>query len=450
MCKYNIISPKWSLIVFALIVDAGAVFYNVSCSSTLNLYVQKYFVYLGLVHFFSLEMLSLEPKTQFPLMRSVLLPCMHVFAEARLAPIFIGTAMARRKSSDKSNHQQKLSALKLKNKANSDDENFTSFKDQLKAMGLTLREVQGDGNCLFRALNDQLEGHTRNHLKYRYETVQYMKEHRTDFEPFVEDEVPFDQHLYNLGQPGTYAGNDAIVACARLHELVIVIHQLNTPLWQVKGTDKPNATELHLSYHNGDHYNSVRKIGDNTQGPACIRLAAPREQEPGREEAATPGEEAGAAQLEEQIMRETGIQDLQLVKEALVENGFNKGGAISQLAARRASLPSKDDLSEEVEAAQSTDGPRPLAGSDDVIAAAPRSGAAEESEEARAVKTDSTPGQKKRLSAKAKKETKKLERKQRNLLRKKGDSSSSTLKARHEQELKANDVIVADFKYLTI
>lgn len=181
--------------------------------------------------------------------------------------------MARRKSSDKSNHQQRLSALKLKNKANSDDENFTSFKDQLKAMGLTLREVQGDGNCLFRALNDQVEGHTRNHLRYRYETVQYMKEHRTDFEPFVEDEVPFDQHLHNLGQPGTYAGNDAIVAFARLHELVIVIHQLNTPLWQVKGTDKPNATELHLSYHNGDHYNSVRKIGDNTQGPACIRLA---------------------------------------------------------------------------------------------------------------------------------------------------------------------------------
>lgn len=352
--------------------------------------------------------------------------------------------MARRKSSDKSNHQQRLSALKLKNKANSDDENFTSFKDQLKAMGLTLREVQGDGNCLFRALNDQVEGHTRNHLRYRYETVQYMKEHRTDFEPFVEDEVPFDQHLHNLGQPGTYAGNDAIVAFARLHELVIVIHQLNTPLWQVKGTDKPNATELHLSYHNGDHYNSVRKIGDNTQGPACIRLAAPtadHEQDPSREE----------APLEEQIMRETGIQDLRLVKEALVESGFNKGGAISQLTARRASLPGRDsaaDLCEEVEPVQSTDGLKPLAGSDEAIATASRNGTVEESEEAR-TKADSAPGQKKRLSAKAKKEIKKLERKQRNLQRKKGDSH--TLKARNEQALKAaNDVIVAEFKYLTI
>lgn len=355
--------------------------------------------------------------------------------------------MARRKSSEKCNQQQKPSTLKQKNKANSDDENFTCFKDQLKAMGLTLREIQGDGNCLFRALNDQLEGHTRNHLKYRFETVQYMKEHRSDFEPFVEDEVPFDQHLHNLGQPGTYAGNDAIVAFAKLHELVIVIHQLNTPLWQVKGTDKPNATELHLSYHNGDHYNSVRKIGDNTQGPASIRLAAAKvdKQQNSSKEGASGD---AVAPLEEQIMRETGIQDLQLIKEALQENGFNKVGAISQLMTRRASLPNRDtDNCEDVETDWNADGLEPLIVTEGAAAgASPKNGVAEP-EEAK-TKADSTPGQKKRLSSKAKKEIKKQERKQRNIQRKKGDSN--TLKLRNEQEAKATDVIVADFKYLTI
>lgn len=54
----------------------------------------------------------------------------------------------------------------------------------------------------------------------------------------------------------------------------------------------------------------------------------------------------------------------------------------------------------------------------------------------------------KRLSSKAKKEIKKQERKQRNIQRKKGDSN--TLKLHNEQEAKATDVIVADFKYLTI
>lgn len=49
-------------------------------------------------------------------------------------------------------------------------------------------------NCLFRALADQLEGHSRSHLRLRQETVQYMMSHRQDFEPFVEDDVPFTKH----------------------------------------------------------------------------------------------------------------------------------------------------------------------------------------------------------------------------------------------------------------
>jgi len=49
-------------------------------------------------------------------------------------------------------------------------------------------------NCLFRALGDQLEGHSRNHLRHRQETVEYMIKQREDFAPFVEDDVPFEKH----------------------------------------------------------------------------------------------------------------------------------------------------------------------------------------------------------------------------------------------------------------
>ena len=37
----------------------------------------------------------------------------------------------------------------------------------------------------------------------------------------------------NLRKLGTYAGNDAIVAFARLHKVIVVIHQLNSPCLQV-------------------------------------------------------------------------------------------------------------------------------------------------------------------------------------------------------------------------
>ena len=99
-----------------------------------------------------------------------------------------------------------------------------------------------------------------------------MRHHRDDFEPFVEDNVPFECHcmlmvldlyLYlrliffylcelkihflffftvnlkfslfsvvNMAEPGTYGGNGCIVAFARLNSVDVVIHQLNTPMWQ--------------------------------------------------------------------------------------------------------------------------------------------------------------------------------------------------------------------------
>lgn len=153
-----------------------------------------------------------------------------------------------------------------------DGAEFLSFSNQLQALGLKLREVPGDGNCLFRALGDQLEGHSRAHLRLRQETVDYMKSHRQDFEPFVEDDVPFQQHLSNLSQPGTFAGNDAIVAFARSQQVKVVIHQLNTPLWEINGSEKLLCRELHIAYRYGDHYDSVRKTGDNTESPAQLRI----------------------------------------------------------------------------------------------------------------------------------------------------------------------------------
>ncbi|KAF7657283.1 hypothetical protein LDENG_00029100 [Lucifuga dentata] len=161
-----------------------------------------------------------------------------------------------------------------KNRPQDGDEGaeFVSFSNQLQALGLKLREVPGDGNCLFRALGDQLEGHSRGHLQLRQETVQYMMSHRHDFEPFVEDDVPFAQHLSNLSQPGTFAGNDAIVAFARSQQVKVVIHQLNTPLWEINGAEKQVCRELHIAYRYGDHYDSVRRTGDNSETPAQLRI----------------------------------------------------------------------------------------------------------------------------------------------------------------------------------
>jgi len=109
-----------------------------------------------------------------------------------------------------------------------------------------------------------------------------MLEHHDDFQPFVEDDVPFEKHMSELAQLGTYAGNDAIVAFARLYQVTVVIHQPNFPVWQIKGWEtaesgaksKKNlgSKQLHIAYHGGDHYDSVRKLGDTSHIPTDIFL----------------------------------------------------------------------------------------------------------------------------------------------------------------------------------
>lgn len=81
-------------------------------------------------------------------------------------------------------------------------------------------------------------------------------------------------------QDSTFGGNDSIVAFSRLYNATVAIHQLNEPLWQVKCESGKDANqpkdqmEIHISYHNGDHYNSVRRADEDRQSisPAKVKL----------------------------------------------------------------------------------------------------------------------------------------------------------------------------------
>ncbi|XP_072283340.1 OTU domain-containing protein 3 isoform X2 [Pyxicephalus adspersus] len=217
-------------------------------------------------------------------------------------------------------------AKERKNRAgeSEDAEEFVSFTNQLQVLGLRLREVPGDGNCLFRALGDQLEGHSRNHLKHRQEIVDYMIKHRDDFEPFVEDDIPFDKHVENLAQPGTFAGNDAIVAFARNNQVNVVIHQLNNPLWQIRGSDKTNVRELHIAYRYGEHYDSVRRINDNTETPANLHtemLSKDESNRRGKQKSQPSDERQGDAV--QKVRNATGCADVCLILQSLEAESYD-------------------------------------------------------------------------------------------------------------------------------
>ena len=41
---------------------------------------------------------------------------------------------------------------------------------------------------------------------------------------------------------------------------------------QINGVEKHACREMHIAYRYGDHYDSVRRIGDNTESPAQLRI----------------------------------------------------------------------------------------------------------------------------------------------------------------------------------
>ncbi|XP_066934499.1 uncharacterized protein [Clytia hemisphaerica] len=148
------------------------------------------------------------------------------------------------------------------------DDDFVKFKRQLEYQGFKLREIQGDGNCLFRALADQLNGDDKLHMRHRKDVVEYMKNHEDDFAPFLDETVTFEKYLKNLSSTGTYGGNDSIVAFARKNTVDVVIHQYDSPAFIINGSEGGCTIKVHLAYHTMEHYSSVRTAGDPGDGPA--------------------------------------------------------------------------------------------------------------------------------------------------------------------------------------
>ena len=60
-----------------------------------------------------------------------------------------------------------------------------AVKHEISRLSLGLRDVQGDGNCLFRAVADQLWGVQKRHVEVRKLVCDYLETHKASMEAFV-------------------------------------------------------------------------------------------------------------------------------------------------------------------------------------------------------------------------------------------------------------------------
>ncbi|GAA93933.1 uncharacterized protein L969DRAFT_92162 [Mixia osmundae IAM 14324] len=96
-----------------------------------------------------------------------------------------------------------------------------SLSTTLKRLGLYAAHTLGDGNCLFRALSDQLWGDPVWHAHIRQQVCDYLAEHKSRYALFVDDtdakrpETAFEDHVADMRESGTYGSHLEIEAFAR-------------------------------------------------------------------------------------------------------------------------------------------------------------------------------------------------------------------------------------------
>ena len=71
------------------------------------------------------------------------------------------------------------------------------------------------------------------HRALRREIVDYIAAHRPEFEPFVEDDEPFESYCARMRRDGTWAGNMELQAASKMRRCNLCIHQEAQPLWLI-------------------------------------------------------------------------------------------------------------------------------------------------------------------------------------------------------------------------
>ncbi|XP_044751636.1 deubiquitinase OTUD6B, partial [Coccinella septempunctata] len=153
---------------------------------------------------------------------------------------------------------------------------LNAIKDVLKEMGLALYDVAADGNCLYCAVNHQLElknQEAHSITKLRKLTANFMKENKDDFIPFMYkdsgepvSETYFEEYCDEVASTKLWGGQLELKALSNVLKCPIkVIQAIGPPT--ILGEDF-SGPELTLTYHRhlyslGEHYNSTVDINND-------------------------------------------------------------------------------------------------------------------------------------------------------------------------------------------
>ena len=192
----------------------------------------------------------------------------------RISPI--GEHTSRRSHNSEMLTSDEINKKLFKNrkfvKLNKKQEN--KFRENISNMNLFIKDIVGDGNCMFRAISDQVYGSEEKYDLLRQKCMDYLLIERDFFEQFVEGgKNGFDEYINMKRKNGVWGDDIELQALSEIYNRPIEIYSNSTkPLktfhenkneFKTEGNEKINndlndfVMPIRISYHGKNHYNSI-------------------------------------------------------------------------------------------------------------------------------------------------------------------------------------------------
>ncbi|CAL0329020.1 unnamed protein product [Lupinus luteus] len=128
--------------------------------------------------------------------------------------------------------------------------------DIRRAKGYEVKKMMEDGNCLFRAVADQVYGDSELYDLVRQMCIDYMERERDHFSQFITE--GFTSYCKRKRRDKVYGNNVEIQAMCEMYNRPIHIYSYTTePINIFQGSYNTDTPPIRLSYHHGNHYNSL-------------------------------------------------------------------------------------------------------------------------------------------------------------------------------------------------
>jgi len=137
------------------------------------------------------------------------------------------------------------------------------FHTSLSHRNLQIKQVQGDGNCLFRAISDQIYGEESFHRAIRRVCMDYIELESDFFKNFIvqgANPMKFREYIVKKREDGIWGDDIEIQAASEIYNRSVEIFAYSdVPMrtFHESAGFGSRLTPIRLSYHGNSHFNSI-------------------------------------------------------------------------------------------------------------------------------------------------------------------------------------------------